>query len=377
MSRKICVITGTRADYGILSPVMNEIKSTPGLKLSLVVTGMHLMKEFGYTIREIKKDGFKICEKVGISYKEDTPEAVANSIGLAISKFSKVFAKIKPDIILTLGDRGEMLAAAIVGNYMNIPVAHIHGGEISGHVDGVLRHAITKISHIHFPATKNSRERILSLGEDHWRIFVAGAPALDKILKMNYSSKKELHKKYNLEEGEKLILVLQHPVSTQVKVAAGQMKNTMEAVSYFKLPAIVIYPNADAGGRKMISVINKYKKYHFIKVCKSLPHKDYLGLLRIATVLVGNSSSGIIEALCFNLPVVNIGIRQEGRERGANIIDAQSDKKKIIKAINKALHTKIKKYKNPYGNGQASRRIAKVLAAIKLDKKLLEKRITY
>lgn len=178
----ICVITGTRAEYGILSSVMKAINASKYLRLFVVVTGMHLMKKFGYTIDDIKKDGLFVSAKVDISYSKDTGQAMAESFGRAVYKFSRAFLKLQPDLILILGDRGEMLAAAIGANYMNIPVAHIHGGEVSGHVDGLLRHAITKLSHIHFPATAGAGKRILRLGEEPWRVYVSGAPALDRIL---------------------------------------------------------------------------------------------------------------------------------------------------------------------------------------------------
>ena len=198
MKQKICVITGTRADYGILYPVMKAIKASKDLELYVVATGMHLMPEFGYTLKEIEKDGFQVYKKVDSSYKEDTGEAMADSLGKTLSAFAKTFNSLKPSIVLVLGDRGEMLAAAVAANYLNIPVAHIHGGEVSGHVDGLLRHAITKLSHIHFPATEGSKKRIIKLGEESWRIFVAGAPALDRILNEKLPTAIELAKKYDI-----------------------------------------------------------------------------------------------------------------------------------------------------------------------------------
>lgn len=382
MKRKICVITGTRADYGIFSPVMKSIKSSNNLKLYIVATCMHLMKEFGYTVKEIEKDGFNVYEKVNISYKEDTGQAMAFSVGKAVSMFSKVFARLRPDFVLVLGDRGEMLAAAISANYANIPVAHLHGGEVSGHIDGILRHAITKLSHIHFPATESAKERILKLGEEKYRIFRVGAPAIDRILNEQLPNKGELSRKYKINDDEPLALLVQHPVSTENNNSGKQIKASLEAIKKLSLQTILIYPNADAGGRKMLCIIRQYKIYSFIKIFKSIPHKDYLGLMKMADVLIGNSSSGITEAPSFHLPVVNIGSRQKGRERSFNIIDAPHNKNAIIKAIKKALYDKnfkeeVKQCKNPYGDGHASKRIVNVLAHIKLDKKLLQKQITY
>ena len=381
MKKKICVITGTRADYGIYHSVLSKIKKVQNLQLCIVATGMHLMKEFGYTIKEIQKDGFKVNSKVNISYSKDTGDAMACSVGQAIGKLARVFNRIKPDIVMVLGDRGEMLAAAVAANYLNIPVAHIHGGEISGHIDGLLRHAITKLSHIHFPATQKSAKRILDLGEEKTRVYLAGAPALDRILKGDYTPGKELKRRYSLL-GDKLILVIQHPVSSEIKTAGLQMKETMDAVVTFKLPAIVIYPNADAGGRRMISVIKKYSKIPYVKIYQSIAHRDYLGILRIASVIVGNSSSAIIEAPSFNLPAVNIGSRQLGREQAVNVVNIKCEKTKIKLAIKKALYDKnfielIKKCKNPYGNGTAGAKIAKILDGIDIDSNFMQKRITY
>jgi len=380
--RKICVVTGTRADYGILFPVMRAIESSGDLKLCIIATCMHLMEDFGHTVKEIEKDGFKIYERVDISYKEDTGKVMADSIGKAVSKFSRTFSRLSPDVIVVLGDRGEMLAASIAANYINIPVAHIHGGEVSGHVDGLLRHAITKLSHIHFPATNNTKERILRLGEEEWRIFLSGAPALDRILNEKLPSREGLLKKFGILKEESFFLLVQHPVSSSIREAEKEIALTLEAVKEFKNKTIVIYPNADAGGRKIIDVIKRYEKSHFIKTFKSIPHKDFLGLMKSCSVLIGNSSSGIIEAPSFKVPVVNIGIRQEGRERSTNVIDVLHEKDVIFKAIKKALYDKkfkaqLKRCENPYGNGHASERIVKVLSSIKLDERLLQKKITY
>ncbi|MDD5618348.1 MAG: UDP-N-acetylglucosamine 2-epimerase [Candidatus Omnitrophica bacterium] len=382
MKRKICVITGSRADYGIFVPVMRAIQKSKSLKLYIIATCMHLMKEFGYTAREIEKDGFDICEKVNILCNKDSGQAMAFSIGKAVSSLSRSFERIKPDIVVVLGDRGEMLAAAIAANYMNIPVAHIHGGEISGHVDGVIRHAITKLSHIHFAATQRAKEIILKLGEQRWRVFNVGAPALDCILSEPLPSKEYLFDKFELDIKKPLALFIQHPVSTGMGSSIKVLRNTLNIIKSLGLQTIVFYPNADAGGRMMIKIINKFKKHHFIKIFKSIPHKNYLGLLKSASVLIGNSSSGIIEAPSFKLPVVNIGERQIGRQRSINVIDVSCAKNAIKNAIIKALYDnkfrkKVKLCKNPYGNGKASKRITEVISSIKLNENLLKKQITY
>lgn len=379
--RKILYISGSRADYGLMREVLFELKRRKNLKVEIVATGMHLMPEFGRTINEIRKDGFKVWP-VRAVYEKDKPEAAVKFVGELILRLLKEVKSIKPDMILLLGDRGEMLSGAIVGVYLGIPVAHIHGGDVTSTVDELSRHAITKLSHIHFPATKKSAERIKKMGEDKWRIFVVGAPGLDGILNEKLFSKKDIIEKYNLDSQKPILLVVQHPVSEDQKEAGQEMKETMEAIKELKLQTILIYPNADAGGREMIKIIKKYRKCPFIKIYRSISYKDYLSLMNIVNVMVGNSSSGIIEAPSFHLPFVNIGQRQKGREEALNVINADYDKKQIKKAIKKAIYDrkfreKMKKGKSPYGDGKAGRRIAKILSELKIDKKLLEKQITY
>ena len=381
MKRKILYITGTRADYGLMQSVLRAIEEHPKLELELIVTGMHIMSEFGMTINEIKKDGFKIHE-IDATYEKDDKESMANFIGKFIQLLTKKVEEINPDIILLLGDRGEMLAGAIVGAYLTIPVAHLHGGEITSTVDEFSRHAITKLAHIHLPATEKSAERIIKMGEDPSNVFVVGAPGLDSILNENLIEPAELSKKYNLDSSKPIFMVVQHPVTTEVRDAHEHIRETLEAIVEIRHQTILIYPNADAGGRGMIEVIKEYEKYPFIKPYKSIPHKEYLSLLKMASVMVGNSSSGIIEAPSFGLPVINIGSRQEGRERAENVIDVDYDKEQIKTAIKKALDDenfkeKVKNCKSPYGDGKAGVMIADILSRIKTDKKLLQKRLNY
>jgi len=380
--RKIAVMTGTRAEYGILKPLLKAINKHPRLDLALVVTGMHLSKEFGYTIKEIRKDGFRIDARVEMLHAEDTGAAMAKSIGKCIQKMTEVLIRIKPDFLVLLGDRAEMLAGAAAASYMGITIAHLHGGEVSGSVDDSIRHAITKLAHIHFPATRGSANRIVKMGEDPSRIFVVGAPTMDTILNEKLPKRAELSKKYGFDPSKPILLVLQHPIVTEANEAADQMRETLDAIVELKHQTILIYPNADAGGRRMIKVIKKYEKYPFIKSFKSIPYADYLGLMGAASVMVGNSSSGIIEAPSFHLPVVNIGTREKGRERSTNVIDVNYEKREIVKAVKKALHdkkfrNKVKRCKNVYGDGKASQRIVKVLSEIKITPKLLQKKITY
>lgn len=382
--RRITVVTGTRAEYGVLYPVLRAIEAHPELKLFLVATGMHLSHEFGYTIQEIEEDGFKIDAKVDMLLSSDTTTAMAKCVGLGIIGMAQTWEQLKPDIIVALGDRVEPLAAAIAGAYMNILVAHIHGGDacIGGSIDDSNRYAITKFAHVHFPATERSAERIIKMGEEKWRVHQVGSPALDIILNEPLIPTETLAKLINLDLSRPLILLIQHPVTVQVDEAPQQMKETLKAIVEIGNPTVLVYPNSDAGGRRMIEVIKQYREYPFIKTFKSLPRKEYLSLMKLAKVMVGNSSSGIIEAPSLGLPVVNTGIRQEGRERGKNVIDVGHNKQEIVKGIEKALAdkeflAKVKKCESPYGDGKAAPRVAEILGKVEITPQLLQKKITY
>ena len=384
MPRKIAVVTGTRAEYGILRSVLRAVRAQRGLELKVIATGMHLSHEFGYTVDEIIKDGFDIAARVEMVPADDTPAAAARSVGQGITGMTDAFQKLQPDIIVVLGDRTEPLAAAVAGAYMNIPVAHIHGGDNpqSG-LDENARHAITKMAHIHFPATKKSAERIIKMGEDEWRVHIVGSPALDEILNEALIEPETIARQYNIDLNHPLILIVQHPVSTEPEKAAGQVTQTLEAAAASGFQVIVVYPNSDAGGRSIITVINDYvNRFPIIKSYPSLPRREYLSLLKIARVMAGNSSSGIIDAPSFGLPVINIGTRQAGRERGGNIIDVDYNKGEILKAINRAVtdnkfRDRVKRGKNPYGDGRAGVRIAGILADTEITPPLLQKKITY
>jgi len=380
--RKIAVITGTRAEYGILKSVLKEIEANADLQLSLIVIGMHLSTEFGYTVEEIERDGFKVAAKIAVLHSEDTKASMAKSVGECLSRTAEALEATKPDILVVLGDRSEMLVGAVAATYMGIPIAHIHGGDISGNVDEPVRHAITKLAHLHFAATKESAERIKRMGEEAWRVHVVGAPGLDLILSGEVSEPKEIAANYGLDLAKPVLLAVQHSVVTEADEAESQIRQTLEAIKELACQTVLVYPNSDAGGRRMIRVIKEYEKLPFLKTYKSVAHGDYLGLMRLASVMVGNSSSGIIEAPSFGLPVVNIGTRQIGRQRAGNVIDVDYDKQEIVGAVSKALHDKdfrekVSQCKNPYGDGKAGKRIARILSETKLNMKLLEKRMTY
>ena len=382
--RKIAVVTGTRAEYGLLHPIMTAIKKDKNMELCIIATGMHLSYEFGHTVDYIESDGFKIDAKVDTLLSDDTQVSMAKSLGVGIIGIAQALETIDPDIVLVYGDRGEPFAAAVSAAHLMIPVAHVHGGDAArgSNIDDSIRYAITKFAHIHFTATKKHAERVIRLGEEPWRVHVVGSPALDTILHAKIPSSRDVAKIFSLDKEKQVILVIQHPTSISVQEAAREMRQTMEALRELELQSVVIYPNADAGGRAMIKVIKEYEKHPFIKAFKSVPRKEYLGLMRIASVMVGNSSSGIIEAPSLKLPVINIGIRQAGREKADNVIDVGHDKDEIVNSIKKALcdddfKEKVRKCKNPYGDGKSSERILKILREIEITPQLLRKQITY
>lgn len=380
--RKICVITGTRANYGRLKTVMNAIIEHPELQLKLIVTGMHLVQEYGYTVSEIEKDGYYIDARVDMHLSNDTGSGMCKSLGLGLIGMTQAIEQINPDMILILGDRDEDLAGAIIGAHMNIPVAHIHGGEVTGTIDESIRHATTKFSHIHFAATEDSKERLLKLGELSEYIFNVGSPGLDSILNKEYKTKEQIFNKFKLDESKKLIIVAQHPVTTQRDEAAYQMEQTMEAVREIGEQTILIYPNSDAGGRDMISIISKYESLDFIHTYRNINFEDYLNLLKYADLMIGNSSSGIMEAPSYKLPVINLGVRQNGRQQADNILNVEHDKNLIKDAIEKSLYdnefiNQVNNCINPYGDGKTGKRMADILSKIEINNKLTQKKISY
>jgi GDP/UDP-N,N'-diacetylbacillosamine 2-epimerase (hydrolysing) len=377
--RNVVVTTGTRSDYGILRPVLDEIKNSEKLDLKLIVTGSHFSKEHGMTVNQIKKDGYKITGKIDMIPKKDSQFESTKILGKAIISFSNIFKKLKPDINLILGDRDEMLASTIAAYHMNIPNAHIHGGDKSGGLDEYTRHAITKLSNIHFAATKKSANRILQMGEKVEFIIHTGSPSIDEIVKKKITEKNKLEEKYGIKIKGYEILLLQHPVTTEIDETEMQITQTLDAIIKLKKKTIIIGSNLDPGNKiiyeKMIKVA---KKCDFIEFYPTLPRNDYLGFLKNCGVLVGNSSSGIIEASFFKKPVVNIGIRQKFREKGPNVIDVKYfHQKSIFNAIEKALNLDKLEQSSIYGKGKASKKIIKYLEEVKLDRKLLQKQITY
>ena len=378
-TRLVIYVSGTRADYGLMRGTLRAIDEHPSLRLSILVTGMHLLEEFGDTLKDVESDGFEIGHKVRMLTSEDTPAAMGRSVGTAILKMVDAFEASQPDLVLLEGDRGESLAAAIAASHLNIAVAHASGGDVTGTIDESIRHAITKFAHVHFPGTSLSARRIRAMGEDSWRIHMVGTPGAN--LKTDPATTKET---VGTEIGTDLFghvfVVLQHPVTTEADDAPRQMRETMEAVCSFEEPTVVIYPNSDAGGRAMIEVIKEYEELPFVSAFKSLPRPVYTSLLSVSDVMVGNSSSALSNAPNFGLPAVNVGTRQMGRERGGNLIDVGHDQEEIRRAIRYALdHLDDADFRagcreSPYHDIDAAGQIAGVLSTVELGPGLIQKR---
>ncbi|OJI07369.1 UDP-N-acetyl-D-glucosamine 2-epimerase, UDP-hydrolysing [bacterium CG10_46_32] len=380
--RTVLFISERRADYSRLKPIMKAVQKSTKLNLKLVVTGTHLLKNFGETKRVVEKDGFWIDAKVPMFKPRgaDDGAAMVEAMARVLGGLPKVYKKLKPDIVFCGFDLGAHLAAAITAMHMNIHVAHIQGGERSGTIDEVLRHACTKFSHIHFVATEKSRKRVIKLGEDSKYVYNVGSPSLDTIKSISYPSKKIIFKKYHLDPEKKLIIFLQHPVTTEVDEVVVQIHQTIDAVHTvnrkYGTQALAIYSNNDAGGKRIVA----YLKKSGIAVLPHVVYEDFLRLLKHASVLVGNSSTGIHEAPSFGLPTVNVGTRQQFRERGKNVIDTPNNKGKILQAIEKSLFDKkyikmVESGSNPYDNGDTAKQVVHILESETLPS--IQKVITY
>jgi len=343
--KNIAYLTGSRAEFGLMQKILLGIEADKNLQLVLLATGMHLLPEFGETISEVKAK-FPQVKIVDATYIEDNRLSMAKFLGQCTSQLAETLNKEKPDLALVLGDRGEQLAMAVAAAYLSIPIIHLHGGEETTTIDNKARNAITMLADWHLPASKGAAKKLRRLGINKHRIKIVGAPGLDQIKDLPQTDKKDC------------LVVLQHPDEKE-KDAAWQILQTLEAVLTLNLPVKVIYPNADAGGRVMIKVIDKYKDR--VEIYPSVARTKFLQLLNRTKVLVGNSSSGLIEAPGFNLPFVNIGPRQTGREQAKNIINVDYNRKQIAKAISKTLGWRLKNLKNPYGDGKTAERVIKFL----------------
>ncbi|WP_150046516.1 UDP-N-acetylglucosamine 2-epimerase [Methylomonas rhizoryzae] len=378
--RKLCVITGSRAEYGLLYWLLREIVNDPDLQLQLVATGMHLSPEFGLTWQQIAADGFPINRKVEMLLSSDTPVGIAKALGLGVIGFADALADLQPDMLVVLGDRFEIFAAAQAALNLRIPIAHIHGGELTeGAVDDAIRHSLTKLSHLHFTAAEAYRQRVIQLGEQPERVFNVGALGLDNIRRLRLLSRRELEQSLDFKLGERNLLVTFHPTTLECDSAGEQFAQLLEALDRFEDAHIVFtHSNADADGRVIGKMINTYREHHPQRVTAfvSLGSLRYLSLLREVDAVVGNSSSGLLEAPALQTPTVNIGERQRGRLCAASVINCPPQADAIAGAL-RHVYSETRSWNSeiphPYGNGDSAVQIKRILKDTPLESILMKR----
>lgn len=379
--RKIMVVTGTRAEYGLLKNTIKKIENSKLLELQLVVTGAHLSHKYGYTVQDIVDDGFRIEEKIPILLEGESE--ISKEMGLLMVQLSQTMKRLKPDVLLILGDRYEIFAAVSVAMAMNIPIAHISGGEVTeGAIDEQIRHAITKMAHIHFPGAKIYGENIANMGEESWRIFDVGDPGIENIKLTKFLSKEELEQSLGVSIDTKTLLVTFHPVTLERKMLESQIDNLLEALEKINGKKIITYPNSDNGGEIIIERLKQFaEKNKDVFLFKSLGILRYLSVMKLCGAIVGNSSSALVEAPFLKKPVVNIGNRQKGRLTANNIICCGNDSREIKESIDKALSTDFKitvgNTESLYGEGNTSKDIVSVLEKMEINDKLLKKKLSW
>lgn len=378
--RTIGVVTVARSDYGIYLPVLRRIQADPDLRLRLYVGGMHLSPEFGLTVHQIERDGFEIVARVEMLLSSDSPEGIAKSTGLGVIGFAQALAAMPCDLLLVLGDRFDTFAAVVAALPFNLPIVHLHGGELTtGAIDDAIRHAITKMSHLHFVATQEYARRVIQMGEAPWRVTVSGAPALDNLHQIAFLSRDELANRYSFDLRPPFLLITYHSVTRIYEQTGAQMRALLTALDAVDARLVFTYPNADTSGRIIIAMIEQFVKARpHAQLAINLGTTGYFSMMRHAAAMVGNSSSGIIEAASFSLPVVNVGNRQDGRLRGSNVIDVDATETDITTGIRRALSPEFRasltELVNPYGDGHAAERIVARLKTVELTSDLLIKR---
>ena len=380
--RKIALVTGSRGEYGYVRPIIRQIEGDPDLDYSIIATNLHLLPDFGFSIDELERDGFKISDRIYMALDGYTPASMSKSLGVFLLSVTDTLVRLQPDMVLLAGDRGEQLMAAVAAAHMNIPVAHIQAGELSGNIDGMTRHAITRFAHVHFASSEDAAQRLRRMGEEEFRIHLTGAPQLDELVNGDYARSEEISGLFRLDPSQPIILFVQHPVTEEYEQTSSQAQETPEAICSLGLQTVALFPNNDAGNMEIRRLMQRYGR-SFIRVERNLPRHIFVGLMNVASVMVGNSSSSLIEAPCFKLPAVNVGTRQRGRQRGNNIIDVSNDRHEIKAAIERALSPEFRTFlqehgENPYlGDGRVSERIVQVLKATTITEQLLKKQIAY
>lgn len=373
--RKVCVVTGSRAEYGLLSGLMRQIEADDALELQVIATNMHLSPEFGLTYREIEAGGFRIDKKIEMLLSSDTPAGTGKSVGVGMLGFADAYAELQPDIVVVLGDRYELLAAVPAALFYKIPVAHLHGGEITeGAYDDALRHAVTKMSHLHFTSTEVYRRRVIQLGESPDRVFNVGALGVENIKHVPCLSKEELEKSLGLSLGEKSFLVTFHPVTLENSTAEEQCRRLLEALeAYPDYRLVFTLPNSDTDGRVIIRLVNEFVQRHPERsvVFPSLGVQRYLSALRYVTAVVGNSSSGILEVPSFGIPTLDIGDRQKGRIAAASVVNCgvtrEALREGLAKVTSRSVRESARTVTNPYEKAGTARLITEVLRSFPLE----------
>jgi GDP/UDP-N,N'-diacetylbacillosamine 2-epimerase (hydrolysing) len=378
--RRIGVVTFARSDYSSCLPVLRAIKADADLDIHLIVAGMHLSPEFGYTIKEIEKDGFEINDRVEMLLSSDTPEGVAKSIGLGTIGFAQSFARVQPDLLLLVGDRSELLSVASAALPFRIPLAHISGGDITeGAIDNQVRYAISMLSHLHFVSMQAHADRLLQMGEESWRVVITGDPALDLIPQMQFLDREELSRSLGIELSPPILLITFHPTTQGSSSVTEELTALLFALNRIQGTLIFTYPNADTGSRMIIEHIRNFVEHHpnafFVF---NLGQLRYYSLLSHVNLMVGNSSSGIWESPSFCLPAINIGERQKGRFCAANVINVPAEAEVIYQGICRGLdatfRASLRGMKNPYGDGHASAHIIDMIKRVELGTHFLQKR---
>lgn len=379
--KKIMFITGSRGEWGYIRPILRLIEKRDDVEYRLVVTNMHLLQAYGNSYKEIENDGFTIHYKVQMSLDGYSHFTQAKSLGIFMLSLPDIIESEKPDWVLLAGDRGEQLMAAVVAGYTYTPVAHIQAGEISGNIDNMARHAIGKFVHLHLAANEDAKKRLLKLGEEPFRVHNVGAPQLDELVSMTYQSLEEIQKHLYVDLSKGFILVVMHPVTEEYSKAREQATVVIRTLNRFNIPKVVILPNNDAGSYEVRYAIDNYKEGQYF-IYANLKREIYLGLLKYCRCIVGNSSSGLLEAPTFRTPAVNIGRRQNMRFRGNNVIDVDFRQEEIEEAVRKAMSEEFLQFleshvDHPYGDGHSSEKILDLLLNTKIDEKLLVKQLTY
>lgn len=368
--RKVCVVVASRSNYGRIKSVLTAIRDHHDLQLQLVVGASALLHRFGKVIDVIQQDGFKVDATVYFIVEGENPTTMAKSTGLAISELSTIFENLKPDVVLTVADRFETIATAIAAAYMNIPLAHTQGGELTGNIDESVRHAITKFAHLHFPATPLSAQRLIKMGEDPRTVVTTGCPSIDILAGLDLSLPKDIFVRYGgvgslLDPQKPYLVVLQHPVTTEFGDGVSQITQTLKAIEELRIQTVWLWPNVDAGSddvSKGLRMFRETQNPDYMQFFRNFSVEDYARLINNCLCLVGNSSSGIREGAYLGIPVVNIGTRQQDRERAANVMDVDYHSAEIARAIEKQIAHGRYEPNHLYGDGKAGQRIVDVLA---------------